>query len=47
MQNREEECENYTTTTTTTTEQTGEEKKEKNGTYDKRYSSPCTKNACS
>ena len=32
---------------TTTTEQTGEEKKEKNGTYDKRYSSSCTKNACS
>ena len=35
------------TTTTTTTEQTGEEKKEKNGTYDKCYSSSCTKYACS
>ena len=34
-------------TTTTTTEHTGEEKKEKNGTYDKRYSSSCTKYACS
>ena len=30
-----------------TTEHTGEEKKEKNGTYDKRYSSSYTKYACS
>ena len=46
MQNREEECDKKKTTTTTK-EKTGEEKKEKNGTYDKRYSSSCTKNACS